>query len=76
MTIQKLKEKFKLMTNEEETLIYLKPLNEYSFETYPLLNIEEAIQVTLEEYIGLRLGIYKFDSDLKNIIENIIENND
>lgn len=74
MEIKKLKERYKLTTNEDETLIYLKPLDEHSFVTYPLDNLEKPIlQVTLNEYLGLMLRIYKFSEDLLSIVENPVE---
>lgn len=74
MEIKKLKERYKLTTNEDETLIYLKPLDKYSFVTYPLDNLEKPfLQVSVEEYIGLMLRIYKFSEDLLSVVENPVE---
>lgn len=74
MEIKKLKKRYKLTTNEDETLIYLKPIDEHSFITYPLANLEKPfLQVTAEEYVGLMLRIYKFSKDLLSIVENPVE---
>ncbi len=58
----KLKSQNKLTTNGN--MIYVLPNNRIDFTTYPLGDLVGCIAVTQEEYLGLRVGYYRFNASL------------
>ena len=58
------------LTVSNNKLIYIKPISEHQFVTYPLKNLAECITVTAEEYVLLRSRYYKFSKDLKTLVIN------
>lgn len=60
-----LNKNYKFVKNNN--LIYVKPINQYEFITYPIDNLAYAIPITIEQYIGLINRTYKFIYDLSAI---------
>lgn len=65
--IQTLKKQNNLVVNDDG-LIYVKPLDEICFTTYPLETLEGCLALTIEEYLGLRAGYYMFEEDLNSVV--------
>lgn len=69
INIELLAEKNKL-TLDKENNIFVHPINQYSFTTYPLpLDKEGCIVISLEEYCGIREGVLMFNEELNGVIE-------
>ena len=60
-----LNKNYKFVNNNN--LIYVKPINQYEFITYPIDNLAYAIPITLEQYIGLLNRTCRFTSKLSDV---------
>lgn len=60
-----LNKNYKFVNNNN--LIYVKPINQYEFITYPIDNLAYAIPITLEQYIGLLNRTCRFTSELSGV---------
>lgn len=60
-----LNKNYKFVNNNN--LIYVKPINQYEFITYPIDNLAYAIPITLEQYIGLLNRTCRFTSELSDV---------
>ena len=47
----------------EDGLIKIMPLNQFEFQTYPIVDGKEIL-ITEDEYIGLMLRVYQFNDEL------------
>lgn len=65
-----IKKQNNLITNNG--LIYVKPIDEYQFITFPIEDLSGALAITLEQYLGLRANYYKFNKDLNGLEINTI----
>lgn len=61
-----IKKQNKLTTYNE--YIYVKPIDEYNYITYPLTKLEGCLAITLEQYLGLRANYYKFNEKLTELV--------
>lgn len=61
-----IKKQNKLTTYNE--YIYVKPVDEYNYVTYPLNELEGCLALTLDEYLGLRANYYKFNEKLTELV--------
>lgn len=64
MVIDELK-KSNIINCTEEGKILIIPLSRYEYQTNPLNG--EFIEITEDEYIGLKMRVYQFSEDLKNV---------
>lgn len=48
------KEKYLLKTKDD--LIYIQPLSQHDYRTYPIIENEPTLLITFEQYIGLHSG--------------------
>lgn len=60
-----IKKQNKLTTFNE--YIYVKPIDEYNYVTYPLIELKGCLTITLEEYLGLRANYYRFNEELTGL---------
>lgn len=51
----------RLTYTDDKKHIYVKPISQYDFITYPLEDLSGTVLVTLEEYLGLRVHYYQFN---------------
>ena len=70
INIKLLQKQNKLTVNEEKK-IYVKPISEHGFVTYPLKDLSGCLTITAEEYVLLKAGYYKFSKDFKKLVINI-----
>ena len=61
-----LKQQNNLVTDGDR--IYVKPINNYNYETYPLKDLGGALALTLDEYLGLRANYYMFNDTLTGLV--------
>lgn len=68
--LEKLANQNKLLIENE--LIYVLPINTESFKTYQIKEEEKekCLKVTLEEYLGLKIGYFNFNEELTALIES------
>ena len=52
----------------QEGKVCVKPIDKYSFVTFPLEE-NDYIQLTQEEYLGLLTRIYMFNDDLDGVVD-------
>lgn len=69
MIIAEIKEKMRLTTDDDMTVIYVVPQDKYNYTLYPIEDLTKAIPLTLDQFLRLRLGLMCFSEDLKSIIE-------
>lgn len=50
--------------------ICIKPHTQYDFTTFPI-DMEDCIQITEEEYLGLITYVYMFDETLTNVVDYV-----
>ena len=50
----------------EDGLIKIMPLNQFEFQTYPIVDGKEIL-ITEDEYIGLMLRVYEFNDELTGV---------
>lgn len=58
------------LTINDDGYIYVKPQDEFNFITFPLEDLEGCLALSLDEYLGLRAGYYKFNEDLTELVIN------
>lgn len=63
MDIEILKKQNNLTINDDG-LIYVKPVTQYSYVTYPLQDLEGCLALTPNDYVLLKAGYYKITEDL------------
>lgn len=64
--IEILKKQNSLTTNEEG-LIYVKPLGEGNWQTYPLENFDGCLLLTPDDYVLLKANYYQIKDDLSGL---------
>jgi hypothetical protein len=52
---------------DDDGMIMVKPINENDFETFPLKDLAGCLRLTMEEYLGLRAGYYRFNENLNGL---------
>ncbi len=52
---------------DDNGMIMVKPINQNDFETFPLQDLAGCLRLTMEEYLGLRAGYYRFNENLNGI---------
>lgn len=57
--------KSNIINYTEDGKILIIPLSQYEFQTNPLNG--EFIEITEDEYIGLKMRVYQFSKDLKSV---------
>lgn len=72
ITIQDLKNKFNLTLTEDETGIYVYPMNRYCFTAFPLpKDLSDCIVINKDEYLGILSGLLMFNDDLDTVVTQI-----
>ena len=64
--IEKLQERNSLTIIDDK--ICIKPLNQYEYITCPI-DVEDCIQITEEEYIGILTRVYMFNEELNGVVD-------
>ena len=59
------------LTINDDGLIYVKPISEYEYTTFPLEELDGCLALTMEEYLGLKINYYKFNKDLNKLEINV-----
>ena len=68
--ILKLKEKYHLKLNDEETKIWIHPDSHISFTSNPLpKDLRRCILVSADEYMGLMVSLYMFNENYTEVID-------
>lgn len=52
---------------DDDGLIMVKPTDRNNFETFPLQDLGGCLRLTMEEYLGLRAGYYRFNENLNGL---------
>lgn len=52
---------------DDDGLIMVKPTDTHNFETFPLQDLDGCLRLTMEEYLGLRAGYYRFNEKLNGL---------
>ena len=52
---------------DDDGLIMVKPTDRHNFETFPLQDLAGCLRLTIEEYLGLRAGYYRFNENLNGL---------
>jgi hypothetical protein len=52
----------------KDNLIFVQPIDEYNYITYPINDLTKCLRVTLEQYLGLRANYYKFNEKLTQLV--------
>lgn len=69
ITVQDLKNKFNLTLTDDETGIYVYPMNRYCFTSFPLpKDLSECLVVNKDEYLGMLSGLLMFNDDLNTVV--------
>ena len=55
------------LTISDDGLIYVKPLDQYSYTTFPLGDLGGCLALTPDEYVLLKAGYYRITGDLKGL---------
>lgn len=63
MDLEILKKQNRLTINDDG-LVYVKPINQNNFITYPLKDFVGCLAITPEDYILLKAHYYRFSKDL------------
>lgn len=71
MDIEILKEQNRLTINDDG-LIYIKPIDQYNYTTYPIEDLGGCLALTPEEYVLLKAGYYRINSELTKLEINEI----
>lgn len=66
MDIEILKQQNKLTINEDG-LVYVKPIDQYNYITYPLEDLSGCLALTPQEYVLLKAGYYRINIDLTGL---------
>lgn len=69
MDIEILKKQNKLTINDDG-LIYIKPLDQYNYTTYPLEDLGGCLALTPDDYVLLKAGYYRITEDLLSLEVN------
>ena len=51
-----------------DNLIFVQPIDEYCYITYPINDLTKCLRITLEQYLGLRANYYKFNEKLNELV--------
>ena len=70
MDIEILKEQNKLTINDDG-LIYVKPIDQHNYITYPLEDLGGCLALTPNDYVLLKAGYYRITEDLTGLEINI-----
>lgn len=74
ITLKEIQPIYRLTLNETEDRVYVKPIDRYSFTSYPLPeNLEGCILLTKEEYLGFMSGFLIFNEDLTGVEYRTLE---
>ena len=65
INFETIKKQNNLITNDDK--IVIKPIDQYSYVTYPIEDLTGAIFITLEEYLGLKANYYRFNETLTGL---------
>lgn len=71
MDIEILKKQNRLTINDDG-LIYIKPIDQYNYTTYPIEDLGGCLALTPEEYVLLKAGYYRINNDLTGLEINEI----
>lgn len=63
MDIEILKQQNKL-TISDDGLIYIKPTDQYNYDTFPLEDLGGCLALTPSDYVLLKAGYYRITKDL------------
>lgn len=66
MDISILKKQNRLIFNDDGK-IYVKPITQTTYETYPLKSLTGCIVITPDEYVLLKANYYRFNEDLTEL---------
>ena len=55
------------LTVSDDGLIYVKPINQYNYITYPLEDLGGCLALTPNDYVLLKAGYYKITEDLLSL---------
>lgn len=55
------------LTISDDGLIFIKPVDQYNYITYPLEDLGECLALTPNEYVLLKAGYYRITGDLKGL---------
>lgn len=58
------------LTINDDGYIYIKPQDEINYSTFPLEDLDGCLALSLDEYLGLRVGYYRFNEDLNGLVIN------
>jgi hypothetical protein len=66
MDINILKKQNRLIFNDDGK-VYVKPITQTTYETYPLKSLTRCIVITPEEYVLLKANYYRFNKTLTEL---------
>lgn len=69
MEIKDIKEKMRLTTSDDQSRIFVVPIDKFNYITFPIEDLSKAVAISLDDFIKLRFGIVCFSDDLKSLIE-------
>lgn len=70
MDIEILKEQNNL-TISDDGLIYVKPIDQYNYITYPLEDLGGCLALTPNDYVLLKAGYYRIKEDMTGLEINL-----
>lgn len=63
------------LTISDDGLIYVKPIDQYNYITYPLEDLGGCLALTPNDYVLLKAGYYRIAEDLTALeINEVIDN--
>lgn len=72
MDIELLKKQNNLTINDDG-LIYIKPIDQYNYVTFPLEDLGGCLELTPNDYVLLKAGYYRIKEDMTGLEINITE---
>lgn len=72
MDIEILKKQNKL-TISDDGFVYIRPTSKYTYDTFPLENLEGCITLTPNDYVLLKAGYYRLNDELTGLVVKEIQ---
>lgn len=69
MDIEILKKQNRLTINDDG-LIYVKPIDQYNYKTFPIEDLGGCLALTPDDYVLLKAGYYRITKDLLGLETN------
>lgn len=61
------------LTISDDGLIYVKPIDQYNYKTFPLEDLGGCLALTPNDYVLLKAGYYRIKEDMTGLEINITE---